>query len=797
MSQALRTPPTDKPPPDTAIATWHGMMKTTFGSGGSGSGSGGGASRSSAPTSPGLSPGRLATLRKTFDNVRVQAPEIAMRPMQEIASELKVAEVMLSDAGDKPAPDAVAFKREVDAELDGLKRRAADIVAGHVAAWQRAISALPAAAPTATADVKSARALAIQTLLADIEPGVARDTYMLQQVAASRSALEAIENQAAVLKIEYAELRPERTTAGPPKALPAVTRPAIKGTLTVEEAAKLDKNMKDTQALMGSDSKTDPAVVNEAVALIAKGIDTERADAAMKRLKTWVAVKDEYRALAKEPATAARAKDFMAEMWWFRRMKVDGTMTKLQEKYDFIWGSVGSDNPESDYDLTVRTHPNKKDDKTKWDYQIVQLANEELSKDFGGVPPGILFDTNLYAEAAAAPQVLTEEQKADPAIKAMGAMKEQGQDVGALMKLRRFMEWDEYEDYKAGVLKGIADPDDRALVIRQFEEADSLFFIARAEQLRKAAALNPDAEAGKQELAEINAIPATPAGQKQLAELADHLEHDGARAMAVNNAIYVEKLTEVRELEDQYDKATDPKEKAGLLARLKSCQADATFFAAEAYHSEGPLQHVVKAGQSSRLEIEGDGNTYPTPEGKTKAGAIEEKKQEKLRALSPNQMLQSFNENLGDLLKDLRHYASEPFPGLGFYRSSKYIERLCDAFDVIAPKLPDAAQSAFRGLRIAGKAPADVQRAVTGLVDIRGEKKGFPTGTDGKPADPEQEKQAYAIAEMKGIFPGVVTLPDLAKVLNGFGQQVNAMVRSAITNDMQALNANPYFPKPE
>lgn len=422
----------------------------------------------------------------------------------------------------------------------------------------------------------------------------------------------------------------------------------------------------------------------------------------------------------------------------------------------------------------------------------MQLANEGLSKDYGGVRPGILFDTNLYAEAAVSPQELTEEQKSNPTIKAMDAMKEQGQDVGALMKLRRFMEWDEYEDYKAGMLKGIPDPADRALVLQQFEEADSLFFIARAEQLRKAAEQNLDKEAGKRELAEINVLPTTPEGQKKLAELAEKFEHDATRSMAANNAIYADKLTEVRKLEQQYNEEADPKAKAALLARLKSYQADATFFAAEAYHSEGPLQHVVKAGQSSKLEVEGNGITYETPQAK--ADAIEAKRQEKLGALSPNQMLQSFNENLGDLVKDLRHYASEPFPGLGFYRSSKYIERLCDAFSVIAPKLPKDAKTAFLSLKIAGNAPADAQRAVAGLVDIRGEKKGFVEGADG-PADAEEEKQAYAIEEMTKIFPSVVTLPDLAKVISAFGQQVNAHVRSAITKDMRALDANPYFPK--
>ena len=156
-------------------------------------------------------------------------------------------------------------------------------------------------------------------------------------------------------------------------------------------------------------------------------------------------------------------------------------------------------------------------------------------------------------------------------------------------------------------------------------------------------------------------------------------------------------------------------------------------------------------------------------------------------------MLQSFNENLGDLLKDLRHYASEPFPGLGFYRASKYIERLCDAFAIIGPKLPEANRGDFAALTIGDKAPAAVQALVAGLVDIRSKKTGFAM-TDGVPADPEAEKQAYAIAEMKRIFPRVTTLPDLAKVISDFGQRVNTAVRSAITASMRASTETPYFP---
>jgi hypothetical protein len=727
---------------------------------------------------------RLATLRKTFDAVRVQPPEIAMRPMQDIAGELMAIELQ----GENPPPGLAAFRREVDAALAGLNARAAATAAGHVKDWKAKLAKLPVAAVDAPAADKAARAKAIQALLQEMEPGIARDTYMLGQVGGDTGPLKALTTEAAKLKTNLQTLRPQRVTSGVAKVLPDAAKPLIKGTLSGEEQTRLAAVMKEIQGVMGADGQTDVAKVSEAVDLIAKGIDVLDARQELRVRKTWDGVKAHYRELVKAKR-GDEAEQYMAKMWWYRRMTVDKTMIDLQARYDFIWGSVGSDNPESDYDLTVRTHCRAPTDTMKWDYQVVQEANIVLSADFG-VPPGVLFDTNLYAEAVVAPKALSPEEEATPAIagpvKAMGAMKEQGQDVGALMKLRRFMDWDQYEDYKAGMLEQISDRADRAAVLRQFEEADALYFKARSEQLLKAAEGNP------KEIAAIKAIPLTAEGQKQLLDRAEALEHDPVRSMATNNELYLEKLNEVRKIEAEYNVEVDPAKKAGLLARLKSYQADATFFAAEAYHSEGPLQHVVKAGQSSRLEIEANGTVYATKADKD--AAINGRKQEKLAALSPNQMLQSFNENLGDLLKDLRHYGSEPFPGLGFYRSSKYIERLCDAYSVIAPKLPEAARADFNKLTIAGKSPAVVQTAVAGLVEIRGEKKGFPPDK-GVPADPEQEKQAYAVDEMSTIFPHVVTLPDLAKVMTTFGQQVNAAVRSAITKDMQALNANPYFPK--
>jgi hypothetical protein len=157
-----------------------------------------------------------------------------------------------------------------------------------------------------------------------------------------------------------------------------------------------------------------------------------------------------------------------------------------------------------------------------------------------------------------------------------------------------------------------------------------------------------------------------------------------------------------------------------------------------------------------------------------------------IEAMSVTQMMQSFNENLGDLLKDLRHYADKSdLPALGFFRSSKYFERLCDAMDIIGKKLGPvpAVQREFQAIRVAGKTPADMRTALGKLVKVRGgagfkSKADFPNDPEAV-EDPEKEKEAFVIAEMAKAMPAVKTLKDLASAVTTAGGQVNSVLRKA------------------
>ncbi len=123
-----------------------------------------------ADTLVGIGAARIATLRKVFDTVKAPAPEIAIGPIQDIASELELAALAAS---------------------------------GHTAAWQRRTDAIPESDGTPAS--QAARAKAINDLLVIVEPDIARDTAMLKRVGGDSTVLD---TNAAVRSAIAAEMSP-------------------------------------------------------------------------------------------------------------------------------------------------------------------------------------------------------------------------------------------------------------------------------------------------------------------------------------------------------------------------------------------------------------------------------------------------------------------------------------------------------------------------------------------------------------------------------------------------------------
>jgi hypothetical protein len=608
----------------------------------------------------------------------------------------------------------------------------------------------------------------------------------------------------ATLQDEYKRLMPKRTTTDQPtKANVPPGNPGLPG-LKKEDAEKLDSYTNSTNAAM---SKVPP----ETVPLDILQAQTELLDGALKQTTVqphkelekcgydWVKVKEEYKRL--QAAADPNADKYMQTMWWFRRKIVDATMAALQKQYGFKWVSVGSSNLESDYDITVMSHgtvDGKPGSKAFYDFQIVQEFNKRIASEFGNHQPGTIFDTNLYATAEVEGKIET------PAMKAMA---EQGQDVGALMKMRRYMDWEEFDEFQKNTLAGIEDVDKKAEMQRQFEEADDLYFTSVREQLLQAG---------------YKAIPTsqqdvTPQVQKELLDKLAHLqENEPDKVMQANNELYVKAMEEVRDYEQQLKEAEKSlnsdnsdgnaqEEFDALLARLKTAQANAVYYAAEAYHSEGPLKHVVGADQGAdaavKSNLEAARKEYLTALAEAKKAELTKEELEKAtetfdkdpanelkkvrkEKLTLNQLLQSFNENLGDLLKDIAHYNHEsPFPGKGFYRASKYLERLCDSLELIQTKKKDANTLLIGTIADAtfnGKSPADAKKVAVALKAYRSGKIEFK-------GQPPEEAEAWACDEMQTL--GCTTLTDLGTMAKTCGQAVNAAVRKAIADQMKTGGA--------
>ncbi|MEO9777784.1 MAG: hypothetical protein ABJH07_27410 [Sedimentitalea sp.] len=509
----------------------------------------------------------------------------------------------------------------------------------------------------------------------------------------------------------------------------------------------------------------------------------------------------------------------MWQLWMFRKRTVDGLMRKLEKKYELKgegtgWVAVGSTNLESDYDISVMQHGDKADD-----HVIVKDFNATFQSDFK-TQPGMLFDTNLYASAPARHSL--PEFPTDPGDKAMAAMGRSGQDVGALMKQRRFMTWQEYETFTQHILaqmkKDGASSEDIAATRNQLEEADARYQMAQHDILIKTRDMLTEKKTrGEDEEAALtmvnDALRAADQGidaasMKKLLNAAHALEgHMFEKVLLeVNNEIYVNATEEVRMLQSEIDELRaalgeppDPKvqeELNGKIARAKDLFADAVFFANEAYHAEGPFKHIVEATQAVESEMKKKHpNWNEMPEGEFDKIVKEERKKRR-DGLSLHSCLQSYNEQLGDLIKDLKHYADEDLPGSGFYRCSKYMDRLFDAAILLDQKSKEATPTAIAfDAKVPGistsvsslkSETADGLLALRkGAIKINVEDQGDPAKTARLQA---KQMQAFAIKEVRDMF-GVSSLAQLSALFKSYGVQVNAQLRKAVAEEMKMLKS--------
>lgn len=349
----------------------------------------------------------------------------------------------------------------------------------------------------------------------------------------------------------------------------------------------------------------------------------------------------------------------------------------------------------------------------------VQVYNEEFRKEMGtSLDPGTVFDLNVYAKdfifggrwserdtllrpkgenedlGSASldklkdrPADLAAQQAADQQNQAVADRK---QDVFALTHIARFLVGGEWTAYAKQITDGIADP------VAQDEQA---------KRLQEARAKADEFEATLQRT--IGRLVATDSGLRSLGTTSSWSKADGgneyannAKRMRAANAVYEEKLVQVKILREQIAalaasaEPTDIAQLRLLMSQVAATVSEASLYANEVYGSAGATVHAVVAVQGGRKRQKAnEAEAERTAKGealKNDKGEAHEPRlgtQTKVTVeMSTEAWKQAFTDNVGDVLKDYLHYGhshgTQPtnYPYAAF-KMGKYVDRVVDAFD--------------------------------------------------------------------------------------------------------------------
>jgi len=254
-------------------------------------------------------------------------------------------------------------------------------------------------------------------------------------------------------------------------------------------------------------------------------------------------------------------------------------------------------------------------------------------------------------------------------------------------------------------------------------------------------------------------------------------------------------------------------ESPDLFKELGKALALSMFFANEAYQSGGPFQHVVYAGQAVETDVKNTNedakklvvanktdetelkklkaSENPDPEAIKKFETDIKERNEALKqlvdaerikrrnSLSREERLESFNEQLGDFLKDLAHYGDAD-PGVAIIQSSKYLDRMLDAAKLLnEADLFDGDQTLKTEIE---KQVGRIKTINDALIAARkGKIKMQPINPEaGVEIDEVEQRRAMACEIMKDW--GIKSVASLHRTYADLGKRVNVVVRKAMAN---------------
>lgn len=527
----------------------------------------------------------------------------------------------------------------------------------------------------------------------------------------------------------------------------------------------------------------------------------------------WFALKKcrKNRKIVLDKAEMTFTDDDMWKLVQYRGKVVNEVIDSLRTKYStLIAKASGSEDVESDIDITFAT-PGSGDD-----VKAAQEFNAEIKRRFKK-PPGRVFDVNIYPRDYGA---IKESFKPDYNVDALvdegidepddaGAIKVSkiDQDVATLLKQRRFLDQERFDAMLDELIEQA--PDDMKEKIRkQYEEGEDIYFLTsveKVEKIRKQVDIDSVPE-GKhktellEHLTELDSlqgeggVDAAARAQFLVPVILDLFEElCPADTMDVTDALYLEKMGSLRQDQDSIRKlknetaATEEQhpgqtcEQAGHTAethdawrkkllnsleiKVKKEMFTNIIFANEAIMSQGALKHVVEALQA-RSHAE---------------------KIEKLGKLKAEDLMQSVNEQVADLYKEIKHYegeleqagagAVEPeeakaakrrVNGEGFVHASKYFFRLLDAAISLNLKFPDDESVNAPYAAVENKDLKDLKDDVDNvLLKLRK-----------SAAIPPEVKGSVGELEMRELLPRITDVKSFREMITEFSIELNRRIRS-------------------
>ena len=517
--------------------------------------------------------------------------------------------------------------------------------------------------------------------------------------------------------------------------------------------------------------------------------------------------------------------DDMWKLVQFRGKVVNGEIDKLRKIYPtLIAKASGSEDIESDIDITFAT-PSSGDD-----VKAAQVFNTVIIRRFGK-PAGRVFDVNIYPRDYGAIKESfkpaynvdeIEDQNIDEPDQA-GSQKlsKTDQDVATLLKQRRFLEESQFNEMLQNLLDQTPDEAVKKRIEKQFEEGEDIYLqtsLEKVAKIRQKVDLNkklPDELADQHRVKLQEAIQQLDSlkgkGGKESLKLAQRLvpeildlfeETFAAETMDVTDALYLEKMGSLREdqqkirekqesikgLNAQTPPAAHPgktckeaghdlcdwgknlsdvqDELNALEVKVKKDMFTNIIFANEAIMSQGALKHVVQALQAKSLE----------------------EKLEKLGKLTADDLMQSVNEQVADLFKEMKHYdgvveeaeetasegekqsARNRANGEGYVHASKYFFRLLDAAISLNLKFPNeqSVQAPYEAVKCKGNLTLDQLKKQVDDVLLKLRKSAVI---------PPEVKGEVGALEMQELFPQVSDIASFRTMISDFAIELNKRVR--------------------